>query len=142
MRAQCLAQGKHSANVHRLSPILVGGAHSYPTPSPKPSGNQTDTSLLTHHLLPQCDIAFDRASRAQPWQQEVEVGKVIPKGRETKFPGGEYRWRERQVSAQGCLPPVGGSRGQRVAAWTATPRGELEVPGVCVPPRATGPQLS
>lgn len=70
------------------------------------------------------------------------MGKVTPKRPETKFPGGECRWREPKVSAQGHFPPVGGSRGQRVAAWTATPRGELEVPGVPVPLRATGARLS
>lgn len=33
--APCLGQGRHSAGVHTLSLVPVGGAHSYQTPSPQ-----------------------------------------------------------------------------------------------------------
>lgn len=143
VRAQCLAQEKHSAGVHTLSPFLVSGARPCPTPYPEPRALPSAPLICYRKAtLPLTEIL-----RLIPDPGRLRGVTGCPRVQRPSSPGGEYEWRELEVLAQGGFPPVGGSRMQRVDAWAATPRGELKSQGLVgpppgtLPPRATGSWL-
>lgn len=118
----------------------VGLTPARPLPPNPQVVRQTD-SHPTHHLLPQCDIAFGRASRARPRHQEVEVGKMKPKGPETKIPGPEYGSREPEVCVcRATSHQLGAAEGNEWPPGQPRPEDGWQSQGfVCPPPGPQGP---